>query len=286
MKKIMSFLLCLLLCAALCACAKTESPSQTPEPTPSTEPVIFNKEDGKLYTEVYYNPNGMKYASVIYAYDGSGNVVSETKLGLNDAEEGILRHEYYPNGSLSLSVFDQCAADGTYSEQYRLVYAYDENGYLSAETRTEGGVTVAVTSYDYDILGRVVKESRFEGEDFCIAEYDYAYDANGRMVSCRRSDYIEENSSENNYGYDAKGRLLTDQCYDESGNLLSRTEYTYDDNGNEVKRSVYTEGGELVSCTEKTYEYDDIGNIISCVTTHSDGTPGTTVKYTWQYSKG
>ncbi len=49
---------------------------------------------------------------------------------------------------------------------------------------------------------------------------------------------------------------------------------------------MFAEGGELISSTEKIYEYDDIGNIICCVTSHSDGTPGSTVRYTWQYSKG
>ena len=117
-----------------------------------------------------------------------------------------------------------------------------------------------------------MSEKRYEGEDFCIAEYDYRIDANGRVISCTRKDYIEGDSSENNYAYDSMGRLLTDQCYDE--------------NGNEIKRSVFAEGGELISSTEKSYEYDDIGNIICCVTSHSDGTPGSTVRYTWQYSKG
>lgn len=284
MKRMISVLLCIIMCLFVCACTDTEAPESTP--TPSPEPVTFTKEDGKLDTESYFNPNGMKYASVIYSYDGSGRVISEKRLGLNDAEEGVLKHEYFPNGSLSLSIFEQFESDGTYTELYREVYSYDENGLLSSVTRIESGVTSAKTVYEYDENARLVKEMSYEGEDFCIAEFEYAYDSNNRMVSCRRSDYIEESVSENNYGYDAKGRLHTDQCYDQSGNMLSRTEYAYDDNDNEVKRSVYTEGGELISSTEKTYEYDDIGNIISCITTHSDGTPGTTVLYTWQYSKG
>lgn len=284
MKKLISVMLSAVLCLALCACCDTEAPE--PTPTPSVEPVTFTKEDGKLYTESYFNPNGMKYASVIYSYDSTGRVASEKRLGLNDAEEGILKYEYFPDGSISSRVFEQCGTDGSYTEVYREIYAYDEAGALSSITRSEGGVTAAKTVYEYDENGRLVKESQYEGEDFCIAEFEYSHDANGRMIKCRRSDYIEESVSENNYGYDAKGRLLTDQCYDESGNMISRTEFAYDDNDNEIKRSVYTEGGELISSTEKSYEYDDIGNIVSCITTHSDGTPGTTVNYTWQYSKG
>ncbi len=286
MKKTMSLLLCVLLIAALCACNDTPTETPDPTPTPDAEPVGFTKDDGKLDTETYYNPNGLKYATVIYAYDGMGRVTSEKRLGLNDAEEGILYHEYLDSGLVSQSVFKALQDDGTYTEQYRVSYTYDESELLLQVKMLEGETVKSSTVYEYDAEGRLVNEKRYEGESFCMAEYVYTYDSNGRVISCNRSDYIEESTSENNYGYDAKGRLLTDQCYDAKGNMLSRTEYAYDENGNEIKRSVYTEGGELISSTEKTYEYDDIGNIISCITVHSDGTPGTTVKYTWQYSKG
>ena len=285
MKKLLPVLLCLAIALGLCACGGTEEP-KTPEVTATPEPVRFSKEDGKLDTESYYNPNGMKYASVEYSYDGSGRVISERHLGLNDAEEGVLSYEYLDGDKISSRSYKLSAGDGSYTDYYTESYEYDASGLLLSITRTESGAVTARTVYGYDESGNLVSEKRYEGEDFCIAEYDYRIDANGRVISCTRKDYIEGDSSENNYAYDSMGRLLTDQCYDENGNVVSRTEYSYDENGNEIKRSVFAEVGELISSTEKSYEYDDIGNIICCVTSHSDGTPGSTVRYTWQYSKG
>lgn len=285
MKKLLPVLLSLALSLGLCACTDAETP-KTPEPTATPEPVRFAKEDGKLDTESYYNPNGMKYASVEYSYDGSGRVIGERHLGLNDAEEGILDYEYLDGDKIACKTYRACAQDGSYYELYRESYEYDEAGLLVSITRTENETVTARTVYGYDEMQRLVSEKRYEGEDFCIAEYDYRIDDNGRVISCTRKDHIEGDGSENNYAYDSSGRLLTDQCYDEAGNVISRTEYSYDENGNEIKCSVFAEGGELISSTEKSYEYDDIGNIICCVTSHSDGTAGGTVRYTWQYSKG
>lgn len=285
MKKPVSLALTLMLTLSLCACGGRETPEPDPTAEPTEELHIYTAEEGTLIREVWYNPNGLKFNTVIYEYDGFGEVVKELTFGINNAP--VSYKEYTRDSDGRVSVMTSYVAEDAenYSEEYRVLYEYGETGLKLSETSKVGDTVASVTAYEYEDE-KLVREKHYEGSSELIAEYAYEYDAAGAMISCTRQDYIEGGSTRDAYTYDAEGRLLGKISYDESGSVISRTEYTYDDRGNETKCSVYTSGGELVSSTKNEYSYDEPGNITKCVRTQTDGAQGTTIEYIWEYSKG
>ena len=287
MKKLMSMLLSVFMLLCLCACSDKDGQNE-PQPTQPVEnddPEIYTKEDGKLKMEVSYNSNGLLFSTIIYEYDGAGNVIKEAEFGINDAPAGYNSYEYDDKGRKTLLVSYMAVNDEEYSEEYRTSYEYDESGKLIKAVSTMDGKTVSVTEYEYK-NGLCVSENNYEGESFVISEYKYEYDDSDRISRCVRIDHIEGDTTENRYTYTSDGLLLADLSYGTDGKVISRTEYSYDDKGNAVKLSVYNAMGEPMSSTSKEYTYDDLGNIKRCVVTHSDGSKGTTTEYKWEYSKG
>ena len=285
MKKIVSLALGLMLMLSLCACGVRETKEPDPTPEPTEELHIYTAEEGTLIREVWYNPNGLKFNTVICEYDGSGQIIKELTFGINNAPVSYKEYTRDTDGRIS-TVTSYVAVDAeNYSEEYKVFYEYGETGLKLKETSKVGDTTASVTAYEYE-GENLVREKHYEGESELIAEYAYEYDPAGAMISCTRQDYMEGGSTRDAYTYDADGRLLGKISYNEGGSVISRTEYTYDDMGNETKCSVYTSGGELVSSTKNEYSYDEPGNITKCVRTQTDGAQGTTIEYIWQYSKG
>ena len=287
-KRILSLVLALMLIFALCACGSKNKAEDTADAEETTvlPPASYEKEDGKLYREVYYNSNGLKYSTIIHEYDGYGRVASEIELGENDAPVSKCTYEYNDDGLKTAKLGYVAEGPEEYTFAYKVDYEYDENGNLVREQRTENDVIAAVTVYTYNDKNVLVKEEQYEGEEFMLCAYEYVLDENGNVEKCIRHDYLEGIDSENRYTYDSNGNVIADVSYDADGNIQNRIEYNYDENGNEVKRSVFDSNGGMQSSTSNEYSYDEYGNIEKVVSTHSDGSQGTTVQYTWQYSKG
>lgn len=285
MKKTAGIALALMLTLSLCACGDRQA--QKPDPTvePTEELHIYTAEEGVLIREVWYNPNGLKFNTVIYEYDGYGAVIKELTFGINNAPVSYKEYTRDSDGKITAMTSYVAEDAENYSEEYKVLYEYGETGLKLKETRKVGDTTASVTAYEYEDE-KLMNEKHYEGESELIAEYSYEYDAEGSMISCVRQDYMEGGSTRDAYTYDAEGRLIGKMSYNEGGDVTSRTEYTYDDMDNETKCSVYTSEGELVSSTKNDYSYDEPGNITKCVRTQTDGTQGTTIEYIWEYSKG
>lgn len=284
MKKLMSLAFTLLLALSLCACGDKPAEESDPTAEPTEELHIYTADEGTLIREVWYNPNGLKFNTVIYEYDGYGAVIKELTFGVNNAPVSYKEYTRDAGGKVS-SMTSYVATDAeNYSEEYKVLYEYGETGLKLKETSMVGDAVASVTTYEYE-GEKLVREKHCEGESELVAEYAYEYDAQGAMISCLRKDYMEGGSTRDAYTYDAEGRLIGKISYNEGGDVISRTEYTYDDKGSETKCSVYTSGGELVSSTKNEYSYDEPGNITKCVRTQTDGAQGTTIEYVWQYSK-
>ncbi|MDD6209954.1 MAG: hypothetical protein PUB21_05040, partial [Bacteroidales bacterium] len=120
-----------------------------------------------------------------------------------------------------------------------IVSEYNAYGQLKSETNARGQATV----YEYDVLGRVVKETRPEG----VVEYQYGTEgtAKNRIETIKKDNAVVQA-----YTYDAYGNVLTDTetidgvaytnsySYDELLRLKKRIspsglklEYSYNENG-------------------------------------------------------
>ena len=287
-KRFLCLVLMLMIIFTLCACGGKDVPVETmpPEETVIIPPASYDKEDGRLYREVYYNANGFKYQSIIYEYDGFGRLAKQIELGENDAPVSYSAFEYNEDGLKTAMLYYAATGPEEYEFSYRTDYEYDENGNCTREQRTENDIVASVTVYSYDENGALLKEDRYEGEEFLLCTYEYEYDENGNAIKCIRHDYMEGIDLEDRYSYNSDNQVIGVVSCDAEGNTTSRIEYVYDEEGSEIKCSVYNAQGELDSSTQNEYSYDEAGNIEKIIRTHSDGTQGTTIQYTWQYSKG
>lgn len=286
MKKAASLILILCLSLTLCACASQSSDEPGAEPTMPAETLdlsIYAKEEGVLSREVWYNTDGLKFSTVIYEYDGNGQLVKESTLGINDAPVGYKQYERDENGNATS--ITSYVADGPeeYSEEYRTVYEYNDSGLKVKETSFVGDEAASTTMYAYE-ADRLVSEKLYEGSEL-IAECAYEYDENGRLTASTRTDNIEGTAVVKSYTYDDKGRVISVSTATD-GSVTGRTDYTYDDNGNELTRKDYGAGNELLSSVKNEYAYDEPGNMIKCTRTQDDSGQVTVIEYSWMYSKG
>ncbi|MBH8609076.1 DNRLRE domain-containing protein [Thermoactinomyces sp. CICC 10521] len=135
---------------------------------------------------------------------------------------------------------------------YSFVYAYDNKGRITSVTETDGTNPPKTTSYQYDALDQLTKETRPDG-----TVIEYTYDETGNRLTKKVTQ--GGNSTTTTYTYDDADQLTS----------VNGTNYTYDANGN------------LTSDGSKTYVYDaanhliqvkdSSGNTIASFTYRADG---------------
>ncbi len=286
MKRKLCLILTLLMLFAVSACAidDTAEPAETESaPQETVDLSIYEKAEGELVQEVWYNSNGLKFSTVSYEYDGYGRLVKETTLGVNDAPVGY--KEYILNDDGLAETMINYVAEGPeeYSEEYRVLYEYNETGLKMKETNVINGETVSGTVYAYE-GERLVSEKYYEGEEL-MNDIAYEYDESGNLVELLRQDMLEDSQTTESFSYE-NGLLVSKTETDADRNVTSRTEYSYDEYGNELTVSVYGADNVSVSTTKNEYEYDEPGNIIKCTRSQADGQQSTVIEYTWSYVKG
>ncbi|MDO8446578.1 MAG: RHS repeat-associated core domain-containing protein [Deltaproteobacteria bacterium] len=192
------------------------------------------------------DPNGN---STTNTYDNNGNKTSST-----DANGNITYYEYNYKGQLT-KVNDALGNVTTYT--------YGGTGCSSCGGGTDKLTAItdangSATKYEYDTLGRLVKETDPLGNAI-----SYSYDSKGNLIS-----KIDGNGASVTYTYDSLGRLTkkaypdntTDSfTYDAKGNILTASNpyssYTFTYNTNGKATSVTDSSGRTVS-----YQYDTLGN--------------------------
>jgi len=210
----------------------------------------------------------------LYTYDANGNKLSET-----DANGNVTRFEYNSRNQL-IKTIDALGNITTYSyggsscpscgggsgEKLTSLtdansnitgYEYDQLGRLVKETDPKGNVT----SYAYDARNNLASKTDANG-----ATITYSYDANNRLLKKTYPDNTEEA-----YTYNVKGNILTATNkdiaytfgYNVAGRMLSSTDsngqvlqYSYDNTGRKTN-TTYPDGS-IVS-----YAYDGTGRLAS-----------------------
>lgn len=286
MKRTFGIIAALILALCLCACAK--SGEDTPQPTEaqpsSTQDLsVYEKSEGLLSQEVWYNENGLKFSTVKYEYDAAGRLVKETTLGINDAPVGY--KEYVLNADGLPETMINYIADGPeeYSEEYRVLFEYNDTGLKMKETSMIGDTATSVTTYAYE-GSDLVSEKYYEGSEL-ISDIAYEYDGSGKLTKLVRRDMLEDSETSETCTYGETGLLASREVSSGEG-IESRTEYSYDEHGNEISVSIYGPDGSAISTTKNEYEYDEPGNIVKCTRTQGDGEQSTVIEYSWSYVKG
>lgn len=286
MKRTFGIIAALILALCLCACAK--SGEDTPQPTEaqpsSTQDLsVYEKSEGLLSQEVWYNENGLKFSTVKYEYDAAGRLVKETTLGINDAPVGY--KEYVLNADGLPETMINYIADGPveYSEEYRVLFEYNDTGLKMKETSMIGDTATSVTTYAYE-GSDLVSEKYYEGSEL-ISDIAYEYDGSGKLTKLVRRDMLEDSETSETCTYGETGLLASREVSSGEG-IESRTEYSYDEHGNEISVSIYGPDGSAISITKNEYEYDEPGNIVKCTRTQGDGEQSTVIEYSWSYVKG
>lgn len=285
MKRITGTVLAAMLAVTLCGCTDSggSAPAATDTPAPTQDLSVYEKSDGKLEKEVWYNANGLRFSTVSYEYDGSGRLVKETTLGINDEPVGYKEYTLGESGLVETMV--NYTADGPeeYSEEYRVLYEYNETGLKMKETNMIGGSVTAVTTYAYEGKS-LVSEKYYESSEL-VSDISYEYGGSGELTRLTRNDMLEGGTTVESYSYGEDGFLAKKES-SVDGSLVNSTEYSYDGHGNELSVSVYGPDGAAISITKNEYEYDEPGNIIKCTRSSAGGERSTVIEYTWSYVKG
>lgn len=254
---------------------------------------VFTYADSELASVTYYESSNIP----LYVVQYSGASVADLKKPYD------LSQPYY------LNLDFESTADGYFETDViahsgisRIIYEYDENGYVIKET------------YHADSSGRLVSSNDVFGKEYELDEKgrvhkEYFLDADGghrqnmEGVFCKEYVYDEQNRLISYKNYDANGKLVanvdgvmhlvrtydenhnikTIEFYDENGALLYVPAYkgakqvqTYDDRGNRILVCFYDEKGEkavILGISAMRFAYDKNGLEISRTYLDRDGNP-------------
>ena len=221
--------------------------------------------------------------SVAYTYDANGNKASETLAN------GVVSTYTYNNANRITNLVTK-SGEATISEYE---YSYYLDGSDACKIRKENGI-IETTSYEYDGLKRLTKESVLNGSR-AVNTYSYEYDDYGnrsKMVSSGTADYTtvyDYNDVDGNYTalLQKETKTATETFNTTPSDGLAKnpldlvkttsdkpsvenTTYTYDANGNQISKAT--------SEKTETYTYDGLNQLIG----FTDGE--TTASYAYNVS--
>ena len=200
--------------------------------------------------------------------DKCGNVVKTGQL-LNGTEHlDTFAYDYVGNKTLELSAADAArnlpfTAKYEYNENGQVVKAYNAAGQFTTSTYNALGQLIQTTdyagtptAYTYDALGRLLSQT-VTIEDDITAVSKYEYDGCGNIIREWKPVQAVGTAAEwskTEYTYNSRKKLISAKQYDGS-TLASETAYTYDGVGNMLSMNA---GGSTTS-----YTYDRFGNVLS-----------------------
>ncbi len=197
---------------------------------------------------------------VEYGYDSRGRV--DYTRDKNNVVTNIVYDDKYPLSGSTIT---------TTRENDIVVFTFDE---LGRTTGYEHGDMEA--TYEYDKLGRLVKETYEGGDRDKIVRYEYNYHGVKKQTGPYYANSQPEYTIE--YGYDEARNLesvietesgktrISQYSYDKESNLTETTlpdgrkmYAEYDEVGKTIETGYYKDGQKIDT---RTYEYDDAGRIL------------------------
>lgn len=223
----------------------TDEPGTATPITRSYTTSYFDLNDGTWW-EVMSTPHS---ATHLIKYDQAGQVTTKTFFA-GSLILGSVNYEYYDDGRLKASYKDNGTSthfvylDNGLLESMDLrddtdslllcEYSYDALGFLRGIEESEGGVPSASVSYEYDGLGRLTSEERYElPSGAAVILRDYQYDLAGNRLWSR--DVIADTETDYEYDYQDvsfgthNNRLMrTVKSVTSSGSVLDSSWFYYD----------------------------------------------------------
>ncbi len=206
-------------------------------------------------------PGGTRMATE-YQYDEVGN-----RSLLEDARGQIVRYLYDARNSLAEVQQSPDTDDpNTSTNKIRVLYDYDDFGYLKQLARAKADARRQVVDYAFDGLGRLRRETQYPSwpSTSPTPVTSFGYDPNGNLT--QRIDPLGQPTSGISFAYDPLNRL---SGTDFSDPATPDASYTYDPNGNLASMS---DGTGLTS-----YQYDERNQLTQV---DSPGPRATKYRYT------
>ena len=245
--------------------------------TPGTLEITYDQ-NGLRLEEVNRDPQGNALEKVEYSYNNQN--LMEERVVLNSkgqvlerntftyTDEGqilstdqynhrgdLLAHDEFTHNEFGLMVEEKSFHQGTLMEVNK--YAYDDQGRMLMETRFEGedGRQTILDALVYNEKGLLVRESR-KYEDGRRDVYEYEYDDKNQK--------IRENFKGRNYGeghlklmtYSEKGLLMETVTKDSDG-VSGKVVWEYNEDGRLLQEDTYWEDDILYSRIVYEYGWND-----------------------------
>lgn len=195
-----------------------------------------------------------KYASSLRQLAFGGEVAEEALVeeSVYDSQGNLLEFRKWEDGGCEINR-----------------YCYDDNGrVVSHEMEMDQEEAYEKWAYVRDDKGRVVKETKFYGDDEG-ERVEYVFERFETPVSITRYDSDGALEFEERLEYDANGDLISHVKTDAMRQIIERSEISYASKGLPTSKSVFESGNDLVSSTEITY--DEQGRIIRVMERNGSG---------------
>jgi RHS repeat-associated protein len=244
----------------------TNSPSQTWTYSYDSQGRITSINQNGRKTETNYDSQGRTISiktpegTVSYEYDKFGRQI---RVSSNKGDD--IRYSYDLFGRLE-TVTNGANGDIT-------KYEYDLVGNLS-RTITKNSTATLITTYEYDNMNRLVKETNFndkndnkvmdEGEG--ISQFAYELDKQGKKINATENFWVDLDTDGTldllanyvNWKYDNAGRLIREVFDHYDDNFDQTSEWIYDLVGNRLKQTI--------NGKETQYNYDANDRLLREVT--------------------
>ncbi|WP_454980929.1 hypothetical protein [Capnocytophaga haemolytica] len=185
---------------------------------------IFDKKGNRIETQSK-DRSGVVLSTNKYAYDDRGNRIKYEVL-TSDGKVFMQRNYKFDDKN---RVTEREACVGGLCDE-KITYVYDNNGYLTEESKFDKGMLISKTVYTNNPKGQAVERLVYDLNDKLKQKVVVVFDANGNEV--------EEST------YDPEGVLLEKKT----------TIYVYDKAKNWTKKTAYVDGKPVLE-TKQEFSY-------------------------------